>query len=369
MYLTTASGKAGAEKQVHDVALAMQARAWQVSAVSMLPVGESFADLPAMGISTASLQMRPGAPDPRAIMRLRALLLQVQPDILHAHLVHANLLSRLVRLVHPRQIVVNTMHSQNQGGPWRTLAYRLTDRLAACTTTVSQGALDEAVRLRLAPESHLRLVYNGIDTSAHARDDQLRRRARRDLGVGDGFVWLAAGRLVEAKDYANMLAAFGRIGHGHRAPVRLLIAGDGPEAPALRATLARNGLSERVKLLGMRRDVPALMQAADAFVMSSAWEGLPMVLLEAGASALPSVVTDVGGSREAVEDGLTGYIVPPGDATALAEAMDRVMRSTADERRAMGEAARAHIGRHFDLGSVADQWDALYRALIQRAAR
>jgi glycosyltransferase involved in cell wall biosynthesis len=102
------------------------------------------------------------------------------------------------------------------------------------------------------------------------------------------------------------------------------------------------------------------MQAADAFVMSSAWEGLPMVLLEASASALPSVVTDVGGSRDVITDGVTGLLSPAHDPASLAAAMLRVMALPPHEREAMGALARQRAAETFDIERVADRWEELY---------
>ena len=114
------------------------------------------------------------------------------------------------------------------------------------------------------------------------------------------------------------------------------------------------------------------MQAADAFVMSSRWEGLPMVLLEAGASSLPVVATDVGGSRDAILDGVSGYLTPFANPVAIGQAMSKVMQLSAHDRHAMGAAGRAHICRGFEIEVVADTWEEVYRgagpALAGRSA-
>ena len=207
------------------------------------------------------------------------------------------------------------------------------------------------------------LVPNGVATATYERDPGARLRTRAMLGAGDGFIWLAVGRLTEAKDYPMMLNAFASLLPTHQG-ARLWIAGQGEAADAIAGRISAAGLNDRVTLLGPRSDVPALMQAADAYVLSSAWEGLPMVLLEAGASGLPIVATDVGGTREAVLDGETGLVCPPGDSDALTAAMTRLMDLEPSERIAMGEAGRAHIRRTFDLDAVADRWAHIYRSLI-----
>jgi len=106
------------------------------------------------------------------------------------------------------------------------------------------------------------------------------------------------------------------------------------------------------------------MNATDAYVMSSIWEGMPLVLLEAQASGLPIVATDVGGNREVVIDGVTGFLVPPKDPEALAQAMLRLMELPKEKRQEMGEAARQHILANFSLDRVVDKWEALYRELL-----
>ncbi len=367
-YLITSSGVAGAEKQVHDMAVAMHRRGWQVHAISMLPLDAAFDDLPELGIPTSTLGMRQGAPDPRALWRLRELLQSQRPDVLHAHMVHANLLARAARLTCRVPVVISTMHNQNQGARWRTLAYRLTDRLSDYNTTVSQIALDDAVRNHIAPKARLTLIPNGIDTAPYVEDATARDHIRRELSVGKEFLWLAVGRLSAAKDYPNMLAAFDRVMQVAPA-TRLVIAGVGPLEVSLAARISQLRLGEQVELLGLRSDVPSLMQAADGFVMSSAWEGLPMVLLEAAASRLPIVATDVGGSREAIVDGHSGYVVPRADASALADAMARVMALSPGARDQMGDAGHAHVAGTFDMDAVADRWDAAYRQLLAQRGR
>ena len=114
--------------------------------------------------------------------------------------------------------------------------------------------------------------------------------------------------------------------------------------------------------LGLRRDVAAVLDAADGFVLSSAWEGMPLALGEAMAMEKPVVATDVGGVRELLGD--CGVIVPARNATALADAMLAVMRQSLEERAAMGRAARQRIVKNFSMDAKADEWEALYRSVL-----
>jgi glycosyltransferase involved in cell wall biosynthesis len=360
-YVVTSTDVGGAERQVHELAWTFRSRGWGVGVVSMLPMHEQFLPLQEAGVRLASLEMTKGIPDPRAIVRLARLLRAWRPDVVHGHMIHANLLSRLVRLLAPVPRVICTMHSQDEGPQWRYYAYRLTDRLADVTTTVSQVAVDEAVRRHAVRGERIRLVPNGIRTGLYEHDAELRERTRAALGVGDGFAWLTVGSLNTAKRHSDLLTAM-RTVSAATPNGRLLIAGSGPLQAALEDQIQSTGLTAVVSLLGQRGDVRALMQAADGFVMSSAWEGLPMALLEASASSLPVLATDVGGSRDVIDDGRTGYLVPALQPEALGEAMLRLMAMQPSERRTMGLAARQRVAESYDMEHVADLWAALYGA-------
>ena len=148
----------------------------------------------------------------------------------------------------------------------------------------------------------------------------------------------------------------------------LLIAGQGSLREKAQSLAEELGIAPKVFFLGVRTDIPDLMNAADAYVMSSAWEGMPMVLLEAGAVGLPVVATDVGGNREVVVDGKSGLLVPSKDPEALARAMVRLMELSPEERRSMGKYGRRHIEENYSLERVVEQWEALYRELMMKKA-
>jgi glycosyltransferase involved in cell wall biosynthesis len=370
VYLITSKGGfwGGAESQVHSLARSFRQRGWDVGVVSMLPNESSLVDLESEGIRVATLGLRSGVPDPRGAVRLLRLLQRWKPDVLHAHMVHANLLARLTRPVSRTPVLISTIHNENEGSQWRYRAYGWTHRLSDVTSAVSGRAVDESIRRGAAPAGGVVLVPNGISIDAYRPDLSVRLATREGLGLTDEFAWLAVGRVTEAKAYPDMVEAFKQV-IAHRPAARLFIAGIGPLEGLLRERIQAAELTDEITPLGLRSDIPALMQAADAFVMSSAWEGLPMVLLEAGASALPIVATDVGGSRDAVIDGTSGYLVPAGQPRDLARAMRTVIELPEDQRQAMGDAGRAHIVRTFDLTAVVDRWEALYLDELRGARR
>jgi glycosyltransferase involved in cell wall biosynthesis len=205
------------------------------------------------------------------------------------------------------------------------------------------------------------MIPNGIDTDVFSHSEEERQRARSALGIGSEFVWLAVGRLVKQKDYPNLLRALELLPDSN---ALVLIAGEGPLKGELQEECAKRGLSKKVRFCGARTDIQQFYNAADAFVMSSEMEGMPLVLLEAASMGLPAVVTDVGGNPEVVLDNVSGYVVPPADPAQLAAALQRVMQATPEQRRNMSRAARQHCYRKYRIAAVMDQWLTLYAEFL-----
>ena len=365
LFLSTSMGMGGADSQLLSAARELSARGHQVRIVSLTPLGPMGHQAREAGLSTESLDMRRGMPDPRALLRLARLVRAWRPEVVHSHMVHANLMARALRLIAPVPALVSTIHNVYEGGRLRMAAYRLSNGLVDHMTIVSQAAYDRFVKDRIVPERMLRLVPNGVDT-ARFREvaPDAREAVRRSLGLEDEFVWLAVGRFETAKDYPNMLRAFSLVRAGEPR-AKLVLVGRGSLQEETEALVRELGL-EGVRFAGVRTDVPEVMSAADGYVMSSAWEGMPMVLLEAAAAGLPIVSTRVGGNHEVVLQERTGLLVPPSDHEALGKAMLLLTRLPEAERRRMGERGREHIRAHYDLARVAERWEGLYREVLAR---
>jgi glycosyltransferase involved in cell wall biosynthesis len=361
--LTTNLARGGAETQVAGLGRGLKRRGWDVSVISMIEPTAFQEELAAAGVAVFSLSMRPGVASPRGLMRLLALLRHLRPQVLHSHMFHANLLARLARLFYPAPVLISTLHSIAETGrdsgkiKGRDRLYRATDSLADVTVAVCKAVADRHLGAAAVSKKRLRMIPNGVDVRVFRPDAERRERTRRELGLGTEFVWLAVGRLMWKKGYETMLRAFAEGGRG-----LLLIAGSGPQEKELEE-LARE-LRVRARFLGSRDDVPELMAASDGFVQSSMVEGLPLALLEAAASGLPSVVSDAGGVSEVVLDGRTGWVVPLGDPQALGAAVSRLVAMPEEQRRRLGEAAREHAIANFDLEVVVTRWEALYGELL-----
>jgi glycosyltransferase involved in cell wall biosynthesis len=365
-FLSTSMGMGGADSQLLSAAQELRSRGHEVLIVSLTPLGPMGFEARSAGIPTESLGMRRGFPDPRGLVRLVRLVRAWRPDVLHSHMIHANLMARVLRLIAPVPALVSTIHNIYEGGRLRMAAYRLTNALVDHMTIVSQAAFDRFVAEGIVPKEILRVVPNGVDTSRFRNVSPLAGQSvRRSLGLDREFVWLAVGRFEVAKDYPNMLRAFAKV-REQQSQAILLLVGRGSLQEETEALARDLGLGGGVRFLGVRSDVPEIMSAADGYVMSSAWEGMPMVLLEAAAAALPIVATKVGGNHEVVRDEVSGFLVPPCDPDALGLAMLRLSRLSEPERRAMGQRGREHIRTHYGLGRVAERWEDLYREVLSR---
>jgi len=198
-------------------------------------------------------------------------------------------------------------------------------------------------------------IYNGIDTNAFAPDKAVWHQLRAEFGISESTCVIGiVGRLDPIKDHATLFQAFAAL-HSRHSETRLLVIGDGPERTRLEA-LAGVG----VQFLGNRLDVAAVLQALDVFVLPSLNEGISNTILEAMATGLPVVATNVGGNPELVQDGVTGILIPSSDAPALSAGLLNYVTNPA-LRQAHGQQGRARAVQHFSIASMVTGYEAVYR--------
>lgn len=361
MLVTTGLKLGGAEQQV--VALAREfARIGHAVLIVSLTSGNDI-PLPG-GVAVEILDMRKTPwSTMRALWRARQLVMQWRPDIVHAHMVHANLFARVLTRVADCPPLICTAHSFREGGKARMLAYRLTDGLASLNTHVSNDGRAGMIHAGAASAQRMLVVPNGIDVGRFYPDPGLRECTRAEFGIKPAArLIVSVGRLVPEKSQDLLIRAFGIATTG--TDTRLLIAGAGPNRDALQAQVEAAELGHRVALLGARSDVPALLNAADLFVLSSDVEGMPLVLAEAFACGCPVVATDASGVAEVL--GELGTIVPRQDARALAGAMSAALTSGRGGPE-VEAARRGRVVMHFAVATIARRWLDLYAELAKRA--
>lgn len=370
-HLITGLAPGGTEFMLHRL-LATMDRGAVRSTVASLTAGGSVADqIRGLGTPLHTLGMRPGAPDPRGMLRLLRLMRADPPDVLQTWLYHADLLglvgARLARVPHLvwniRCSEMDARYERGMGG----LILRTLARFSGSpdAVVVNSEAGRTLHRDRGYHPRRWEMMPNGFDLSRFVPDPDAGARLRAEIGAGAGepLVGLIA-RYDPVKGHALFFAAAERLLAGIP-DARFVLAGTGVrlDNPAF-AGLIPPAVAGRVHLLGERRDVPYVTAALDVATCASTGEGFPNVIGEAMASGIPVVTTDVGDARAIVAD--CGIVVPPQDAAALTRAWAEVLRRPVAERRALGQRARARIAQHYDIHVIADRYVALYRELAMR---
>jgi len=347
-YMLTSLGIGGAEKQAIAIAERMAARGHEAMLLVLRPPEQhewpTNLQVHRIGIRKTIQSIVSG------MFRARRILRSFKPDLVHSHTFPANMMARLLRATGAAPLILSTIHNTWEGGSHRTFAYRVTDPFSFHTTAVSQPIGDRYIQIKATPRGKISVLTNGIDTEIF--DPAL---PSKTPSPHDEFVWLAAGRDVPAKDFDTLLVAF-QVVRAAAPEAQLRIAG---KPSAQRADTTGAG----VEWLGISDDMPRTLAACDAFVLSSAWEGMPLVIGEAMAMEKPVVAFDVGGVRELL--GETGLIVSSRNSAALAQAMLRIIRTPENERTEIGKAARRRIVQKFDMDAKADEWESLYTRLLR----
>ncbi len=356
LYVITGLSGGGAEKVVADLADQMQLRGHQVKIaylkgmnIVVKPNSQAI-ELIYLGFETLSDFIF-------ASKKYRELIAFFQPDIVHAHMVHANIFSRLNRIGCSIPKLICTAHSNNEGGKLRMLAYQFTKSLSNLDTNVSKRAVNEFIEKKAFNESAL-AIYNGIDLCKYNKFDISMDEILGDTKKSATKILLAVGRLNIAKDYSNLLKALFVIKTTQNSSFKLYIVGEGEERSHIIELISSLGLTHSVELLGRRDDIPALMSAADIFVLSSAFEGFGLVVAEAMACETFVVATDCGGVKEVM--GNTGILVPPKDSLALAQALVTAMNMFEVDIKKNNVKALQHIKNNFDLQIIVEKWLNLY---------
>lgn len=357
--MITGLGMGGAETQVCNLANSLANLNHDVTIISLVSIQDVF---PNDRVKVVTLDMgKTPLGFVKAYLKCRGVIKKLKPDVIHSHMVHANIFARLLRLsiVFPRLIC--TAHNTNEGGRRRMLAYRLTDSLADITTNVSQEGVDAFVQAKAAKKDHIICMYNGIDTEKFVFSNEKRVSLRKQLQLNDDTpLLMAIGRLTFAKDYPNLLQAFSKLNAKFNA--RLAIIGDGPLKNELIKLSQDLGISERIYWLGIQQNIAEWLSACDTFVLSSEWEGFGLVVAEAMACGRVVVATDAGGVREVM--GSSEFLVPVKDSDRLVQKISTALGLTPEQREIISVSNHAHVLSHFALPKITQRWLSLYEGKI-----
>jgi glycosyltransferase involved in cell wall biosynthesis len=315
-------------------------------------------------------ELRPTA-DVRALIALVKRIRDFRPDIVHTHTAKAGMLGRLAAWLagRPRPVIVHTYHGHVLEGyfdPLRNQLYRTLERWLGRASDlligVSAATVEDLVRLRIAPRRKFRVVPIGLDLEPFLTPpERARPEFRREAGVAPGELLVTfVGRLVPIKRVDLAIRALAEA-RQRGAAIRLAVVGDGEDRPALERLARDLGVEEAIAFFGYRDDMVAVTAGADLALLTSANEGTPVSLIEAGAAGRPAVATAVGGVTDVVTPA-TGVVVQSADAAALGAAIAG-LAADPGARTAMGEAARRHVLARFSVGRLLEDIDAVYLEL------
>ena len=302
--------------------------------------------------------------DPSVLARVTRAMEHFRPQVVHTH-TYALLYAFPYMLYRRIPAMVHTVHNLAEREiDWSgRLVHRIAFRRGVLPVAIAREVADSLRRVYGLDD--FPLIPNGIPIDTYRRPSIDRERWRNKEGFSPTDVlFVCVAGLRPQKNPALLLEAFHR-GSSPDPRAHLLFVGRGALQSELERRIGALGLRERVHLLGLRWDVPEILNATDVFVMSSDYEGNPLSVMEAMAAGKPMICTAVGGVPELVEDGECGLLVPPRDAKALAYAMRHVLESP-EARKSMGEASARRAEERFDLRVMTEAYEDLYRKLIAR---
>lgn len=375
--LATGLGRGGAETQLVRLARGLAARGWSARVGSMIDLNFFRDELEADGIGVYSLGMTKSRPDARGPVRMLRELRATRPTFVCSFLESANVVAAAAAKAARVPVVVNSIRSPIADRPAPAALVAATRPLRDAVVFNSQAIADDCVARHLTSRRESVLIRNGLDFEPFEAARTRREATRAALGLDDPrdgerpFVWMTVGNTRPEKNHDALIAAFERLLPRHPNMVLVLVGrvvcGFDERLGALQH-LTETG---RLRVLGMREDVPDLLAAADAFVLPSIYEASPNALLEAMASGLPVVATRVGGIPELVPTAAEGVLAPRSDVDTIEASLERVMAMTPADRAAMGASGRTHVTSSWGRERMIDEFEALFERLYaeKRAGR
>jgi glycosyltransferase involved in cell wall biosynthesis len=339
--LTTTLDVSGAERVIALLADGLAREGYQVSVLGLQRRSGDLGRLvrePSVRVSDLGVS---GSFDLGVLARLRRWLIEERVTILYTFLFHANVIGRVAGRAARIPHLLSSQQVAAWGGWGRRALERWTARWCDCIVAVSPGVRDDVIDRMRVPADRVRVIVNAIDVDAF---HPLTRPFERVRTAGHMTLG-SASRLAPEKDHETLIRGFAQAVRSQPG-LRLRLAGDGPLAGRIADLVGELGLTSTVEMLGRIDDVQTFHDSLDVYVQPSRTEGLPVAVIEAMAMGRPVIATDVPGNRDVVVNNVTGWLIPPGSATAWADAIGQAVE--APEANRMGEAGRQRVEAYFD---------------------
>jgi glycosyltransferase involved in cell wall biosynthesis len=332
---------------------------------SIAPEGSLQEAMQTLGTPTFTLGGTARWQYPLTILRLARLLKREKVSVLHAHCFDPTLIGLIAARLARISFVFTRHHSDHNirlGARWHTRIDGWSARNANHVIAVSEATRNIMTEVERVPDSQITVIYNGMEPLREPVPEGV-MRVRREFGLAEQRVCLMLARLHEEKGHRFLFDAIPEI-LSRAGSVLFLLAGDGPGRGALEVDIQKRGLTDVVRLLGRREDVPELISVSSVVVLPSLAESFGFTLLEAMSFGKPIVASTTGGIPEVVLDGETGWLVPPADGPALANAICRLLEDPG-RAQAFGEAGRRRAAL-FTFERMMDGYENIYERVTER---
>ncbi|WP_434567172.1 glycosyltransferase [Vibrio chagasii] len=342
----------GAETQLLLLCKSLKKRGHTVIVCSMTKPKDLVHEFESLGIPVYDLGMKEGVPSMRGFINWLKLLLKHKPDLVHSHMIHANILSRLSNLI-LRNPLVNTAHSVVEGGKFLEFIYRSTKYIPNLFSHVSVDGYETYIKKKLVCKQNFIQMENGIQIP-QKHVDQFKGK-----NYSSPYRFIHVARLEEVKNQRLLLDSLSRLGVDYQ----LDILGDGSLRQELENYARQLGIYDKVQFHGAVRNVGDFLSRSDAFVLTSKYEGLPMSVLEAMAYGLPIVSTDVGDLSQLVTNNCNGFLVQHHTPDDFSKALEEMMSLSDFSYSKMCSVSYKIVSRSYSIDSIGLRWEKIYNEL------
>ena len=372
LYITTGLSTGGAEMMLYNLLAKLDRRQFEPIVISLMDKDRFGEAIEKLNIPVYTLGMNTGIPTIQTTKKLIQTVNKLKPDLIQGWMYHGNIAAQFVSSLSQQKIPVlwsihHSLHSLSSEKLLTQALIRLGGLTARCVKQVA--FVSEKSKLQHEnlgyPSQNSCIIPNGFDTSLFKPSTPIRKQFRQELGLPDDALLIGLiARYHPMKDHDNLLRSAKILLSNYPEAYFILVGTDvDKENTTLTNLIAELDISDRVYLLGERRDIPKITPALDILTSSSAFgEAFPLVLGEAMACAIPCVATDLGDSEWIIGD--TGKVVPIKNPQALATAWQELISLSTEDRKTLGETARSRIISYFSLDSVVAQYESLYQQAI-----
>jgi glycosyltransferase involved in cell wall biosynthesis len=368
LYLTTSSIISGAEKVILTLVKDINHSLFNIEVCTLSPKGALHEELDKLKVKNYNLGLENGLYTPIAVYRLYRLLKKERYDILNTLLFHASVIGIFIGKIVKVPYIIESRHYSDLMYKYNLRLRQLLDRITSKRfngiIAVSNAAKEVLTNYEKVDTNKITVIYNGINIDIFKFIIKQREQTRKALGIEDKIVLSYTAHLRPEKGHKYLLEAISEIKDQYTNVV-LLLMGDGVLRSDLDALTRQLNIEDKVRFLGYRKDIPALLSAADIYVHTSVVEGFGIAIIEAMAIGLPVVATNVGGIPEIITNGENGILVPPENPQALAKAIVDLIEHP-EKRKILAEKGKQHVKANFTYQIMVKEYMQVYNNAISK---